>query len=79
MGASYAVSNAMFLKERTKITILTPPVRLNMNNFLLEEPFYMALELQEDIKHIRFAFKKINACKATISINKTDIIVVTTN
>jgi hypothetical protein len=79
MRTSYTMSNAMLLKERTKITVLTPPVGLNINNFLLEEPLYMTLELQEDIKHIRLAFQQINPCKATISINKTDIIVVTTN
>jgi hypothetical protein len=79
MRASYTVSNAMLLKERTKVAILAPPVRLNMNNFRVEEPLYMTLELQEDIKYIRLAFKKINPCKATISINETDIIIVTTN
>jgi hypothetical protein len=30
MGTGYTVSNTMFLKERTKVTILTPLGRLNM-------------------------------------------------
>jgi hypothetical protein len=57
MWTCYTVCNTMFLKERTKIRILTPQVGLNMNNFFLEKTLYMTLELQKDIKHIRFAFK----------------------
>ena len=39
----------------------------------------MCLEFKKNIEHIRLMFKKINLGKATISINKTDIIIVTTN
>ena len=39
----------------------------------------MCLELHENMKHIRFALKKIKPSKATESIYETDIIVVPTN
>ena len=50
-----------------------------MNNFVLEKTFNMFLKLNNNIKHIRFAFNKIKLGKATISINETDIIIVTTD
>jgi F0F1-type ATP synthase gamma subunit len=46
---------------------------------MLEKTFDMKLELDKDIKHIRLTFNKIKPGKSTISINKTDIIVVTTD
>jgi hypothetical protein len=37
------------------------------------------LKLKENLKHIRFMFKKIKLGKTTISINKTDIKLMSTN
>jgi hypothetical protein len=68
-----------FLKEGTKIPILTTPIRLNMNNFVIQQTLNMCLKLHEDMKHIRFALNQVKPSKATKSINETDIIVVTTN
>ena len=69
------------IKESLEVAIFAPlpPIGLNMDNFMLEKTFYMHLKLNEYIKHIRFALKKIKPCEATIGINKIDIVVVTTN
>ena len=50
-----------------------------MNNFVLEKTFNMFLKLNKNIKHIRFAFNKVKPGKATISINETDIVIMTTD
>jgi hypothetical protein len=71
--------NPKLLKERVEVAILAPPIRLNMNYFVLEKTFNMRLKLSENTKHIRFALNKIKPSKATISIDETDIIFVTTN
>ena len=39
----------------------------------------MQLKLQEHIKHISFAFEEIKPRKATVGINETDIIFMTTD
>ena len=67
------------LKERVEVAILAPPIRLDMNNFVLEKTFNMFLKLNKNIKHIRFAFNKVKPGKATISINETDIVIMTTD
>ena len=67
------------IKESVEVAIFAPPIGLNMDNFMLEKSFYMHLKLNEDIKHIRFALKKIKPGKTTVCINKADIIVVTTH
>jgi hypothetical protein len=69
----------MFLKERTKVAILAPPIRLNMNYLRLKKALNMGLKLKKNIKHIRFLFKKIKPREPTISINKANIIVMTTD
>ena len=73
------VSDPKRLKEEVEVAILATPVRLNMNNFVLEKAFNMFLELNKNVKHIRFTFDKIKPGKAAVSINKTDIIIMTTN
>lgn len=50
-----------------------------MDNLMLKKTLNMSLELKKNVEHIRFAFDKINLSKPTISINKTDIIVMVTN
>jgi Fe2+ transport system protein B len=50
-----------------------------MDDLVLEKALYMFLELNENIKDIRLALNKIQPSKATISINETDIIFVTTD
>jgi hypothetical protein len=71
--------NSKLAKECVEVAILAPPIRLNMNNLMLEKSFNMLLKLNKYIKHIRFALNEIKPSKATISINETHIIVVTTN
>lgn len=75
MWARHALRDPKFLKEGIKIAILTTPIELNMNNFFFEKILNMCLKLKKKIEHIRFALKKIKPSKATISINKTDIII----
>jgi hypothetical protein len=67
------------LEKGVEVAILTTPIRLKMNNFMLEKVFNMFLELNKYIKHIRFALNAIKPSKMTISINETDIVIVTTN
>jgi hypothetical protein len=67
------------LEKGVEVAILTTPIRLNMNNFMLEKAFNMFLELNKYIKHIRFALNEIKPSKTTISINETDIVIMTTN
>ena len=68
--------NSKLIKECIEVVV---PIRLHMNDFMTEQTLNMHLELQENIKHIRLALKEIKPCKTTISIDETDIIVVTTN
>jgi hypothetical protein len=65
------------IKEGVEVAVFAPSIRLNMNNLMLEKTFDMELELNKDIKHIRLTFNKIKPGKSTISINKTNITVVT--
>ena len=48
-----------------------------MNNLMLKKTLNMSLKLQEHIKHIGFTFDKIKPSEPTISINKTNIIIMT--
>jgi hypothetical protein len=73
------VRDPKLIKKCVEVVILTTPIGLNMENFMLEKAFDMRLELNEHIEHIRFAFEEIKPSKSTMGINKTDIIVVTTN
>ena len=73
------MSDPKRLKEGVEVAILATPVRLNMNNFVLEKAFNMFLKLNKNVKHIRFTFDKIKPGKAAVSINKTDIVIMTTN
>jgi hypothetical protein len=50
-----------------------------MANFVVKLTLNMGLKLNEDIKNIRLAFKEVKPREVTISINKTHIIIVTTN
>ena len=71
------MSDPKRLKEGVEVAILATAVRLNMNNFVLEKAFNMFLELNKNVKHIRFTFDKIKPSEPTISINKTNIIIMT--
>jgi hypothetical protein len=53
------VRDPKLLKESVEIAILATPIRLNMNNFMLEKSFNMGLKLNENIEYIRFALNKI--------------------
>jgi hypothetical protein len=57
--ARYPMRDANVAKETIKFDILASPVRLHMNNFLIKKTLNMVLELQENIKDITLAFKKI--------------------
>ena len=50
-----------------------------MNDFVTEQSLNKSLKLQENIKHIRLAFKKIKPSEPTVSINETHIVIMTTN
>jgi hypothetical protein len=67
------------LEEGVKVAILATPIRLDMNNLVLEKAFNMFLELNKYIKNIRFTLNKIKPSETTVSINETDIIIMTTD
>jgi hypothetical protein len=46
---------------------------------MLEKAFNMFLKLNKYIKHIRFALNEIKPSETTVSINKTDIVIMTTD
>jgi hypothetical protein len=49
------VRNTDFMKEGIKFNVLTTPIRLNMQNFVIKKTFEMGLKLQENIKDITLA------------------------
>src|SRR4051812_22189022 len=71
--------NSKLVKEVIEIVVFTVPIGLHMNNFMVKQAFDMRLQLQENIKHIKFALKKLEPGETTVSINKTDIVIMTTN
>ena len=79
MRTRHTMCNSKLIKECIEVVILTPPIGLHMNDFMTEQTLNMHLELQENIKHIRLAFKKIKPSEPTVSINETNIIIMTTN
>jgi hypothetical protein len=50
-----------------------------MNNFVLEKTLNMCLKFKKHIEHIRYSLKKVKPSEATICINETDIIFMTTD
>jgi hypothetical protein len=68
-----------FLEKIGEALILATPIKLNMDDFCFEKTLNMCLKLQENIEHIRFTLDKTKLSKATVSINKTDIIIMTTD
>jgi hypothetical protein len=77
MRTRHTLQNTKFLEESVEVVILTTPVGLN-TDFCFEKTFNMYLELQKGIKHIIFMLNKIKPSKATININKTDIVIMST-
>jgi hypothetical protein len=79
MRTRHTVRDPKLIKKRIEVVIFTPPIGLNMKNFMLKETLNMCLKLNKNIEHIRFPLNKIKPSEPTISINKTDIIIVATN
>jgi hypothetical protein len=79
MRTRNTVTNANVLKERIKFNVFSTPVCLNMNNFMIKKALNMLLKLQKDMKHIGLTFEQIKPSEATETINKTDIILVSTH
>jgi hypothetical protein len=72
--------NPKRLEKRVEVAIFAPPpIRLNMNNLMLEKVLNMLLKLNKNIEHIRFTLNEIKPSETTVSINETDIIIMTTN
>ena len=79
MRTRHTMCNSKLIKECIEVVILTPPIGLHMNDFMTEQTLNMRLEFQENIKHIRLAFKKIKRSEPSVSTNETGIIIMTTN
>jgi hypothetical protein len=76
---SNTMRNSMFLKESTEVAVFTAPVRLNMNDFVVKKALNMCLKLKKYSEHIRFTLKQIKPGETTVSINETDIVIMTTD
>jgi len=64
-------------KISVKAMILTTPIGLHNTNFSVKEALNMSLKLIKYGLNIRFVLKQINPAMATIVINKTNIIFIT--
>jgi hypothetical protein len=54
MRTRHKVRYANFLKERIEFLILSSPVRLHSNNFLIKKTLNMMLKIMKFLKDIRF-------------------------
>ena len=66
--------NAYASKERIEFFILSSPVTLDCNDFLVKLTFNKFLEFLEDREDFGFELKQVYPCKFTIVINKANII-----
>jgi hypothetical protein len=73
------VSDANALEKRIEFLILTTPIGLHGNNFLIKETFNKMLKIMKLLKNIRFIFQQIDSCELTEIINKTDIVFISPN
>jgi hypothetical protein len=55
----YVMGDTHMLEEGGELLILTSSIRLNGQDFLVEEPLNKLLELFEFLEHIRHMFQKI--------------------
>jgi hypothetical protein len=78
MRTRHTMRDPKFLEKSVEVVIFTTPIRLNTADFCFEKMLNMCLKLEKNIEHIRFTLNKIKPSKATISVNETDIIVMTT-
>jgi hypothetical protein len=78
MWTRYKMSYPYSLEEGIKLLILSSPIRLHSNNFLIKETFNMMLKIMKFLKHIRFLFQKIYLSEFAIIINKTHIVLIST-
>jgi hypothetical protein len=67
------------LLEGVELLVLTTPVGLDSENFLIKQTFNKILKFLEFLKHIRFVLKKINPSKFAEVINETHIIFIISN
>jgi 20S proteasome alpha/beta subunit len=79
MRTRHTVQDPKLIKERVEVVVFTPPIGLNMKNFVLKKTLNMCLKLNKNVEHIRFAFNKIKPGEPTVSINKADIVIMATN
>lgn len=79
VGTRDTMSYTNILKEYVKFVILATPIGLDKQNLVIKESFYMSLKLKKDLENFRFMFEKINPSKTTKSINKADIVFMTTS
>jgi hypothetical protein len=52
---------------------------LYVQDFPIQKMFNMLLKLKKYLEHIRFTFEEIKPCQTTISIDKANIIFMSTN
>jgi hypothetical protein len=79
MRARDKMSNANALEKGIEFLILTPPICLHCNNFLVKETLNKMLKIMKFLKDIRFIFQQIDPCKLAKIINKTNIVFISSN
>jgi hypothetical protein len=79
MGTKHTMRDTNILEELVQSMILAPPFSLYMQYLSIQETLNMFLELKKYVEHIGLALKKVKPSKTAISINKTNIIFMSTS
>jgi hypothetical protein len=79
IGTRNMMRDVGLLEEGVELLVLTTPVGLDSENFLIKQTFNKILKFLEFLKHIRFVLKKINPSKFAEVINETHIIFIISN
>jgi hypothetical protein len=72
------VSNTNFVKKGVKLFILSSPVGLHGNDFLVKESLNKGLKFMKFLKDFRPELNEINPHKFVVTINKTYVILIAT-
>jgi hypothetical protein len=78
-GTRNMMRDASLLEEGVELLVLTTPVGLGSENFLVKQTFNKILKFLKFLKHLRFVLKKIDPSKFTEVINETYIIFIISN
>jgi hypothetical protein len=73
------MGNPYPLEKGIKRLIFTSPIGLSSKNFVVKLTFHKTLKIMKALEDLRFMMQKTDPCEFTVVINKTNIIVVSSN